>query len=68
MKNTEKQTACEPKPFVLQRRIGSTTYRVNAYFNPATRETMNDKVLRLLQSELNRTSDTNGFANSKPAA
>jgi hypothetical protein len=33
------------------RRIGSTTYRVGVHFNGNSRETMNDKILRLIQNE-----------------
>ena len=42
-----------PEPYVLQRRIGSTTYRVRLHFNPESRETLDDKVLRLLKNDLN---------------
>jgi len=42
-----------PEPYVLHRRIGSTTYRVRLHFNPESRETLDDKVLRLLKNDLN---------------
>ena len=42
-----------PEPYVLKRRIGSTTYRVRLHFNPESRETLDDKVLRLLKNDLN---------------
>ena len=42
-----------PEPYVIFRRIGSTTYRVRLRFNPDSRETLNDKVLRLLKNDLN---------------
>ncbi|MCL1795230.1 MAG: transposon-encoded TnpW family protein [Oscillospiraceae bacterium] len=33
------------------KRIGSTVYKVEVYFKPDTKETMEDKLLRLIESE-----------------
>lgn len=55
MKSAETRNAHTPEPFVLQRRIGSTTYRVKVHFNPKAKETMDDKVMRLLRNDLNHT-------------
>ena len=33
------------------RRIGSTTYRVGVHFSPTSKETMNDKILRMIKNE-----------------
>ena len=33
------------------RRIGSTTYRVGVHFSQTSRETANDKIVRLVRSE-----------------
>ena len=41
-----------PEPYVLHRRIGSTTYRVRLYFNPNAKETLDEKVRRLLKNDL----------------
>ena len=41
-----------PEPYVLHRRIGSTTYRVRLYFNPNPKETLDDKIKRLLKNDL----------------
>ena len=41
-----------PEPFVLHRQIGSTTFRVKLYFNPDAKETLDDKVRRLLKNDL----------------
>ena len=41
------------KPINIQKRIGSTVYVVNAYLNQNTKETMNDKILRLIKNDLN---------------
>ncbi|NBI17928.1 hypothetical protein D1841_10190 [Neglecta sp. X4] len=35
----------------LYRRIGSTTYKVRIHFSDTATETMNDKILRLIQRE-----------------
>jgi hypothetical protein len=34
------------------KRIGNTTYRVKIHFNPNSRETMSDKIIRLLRNEV----------------
>jgi len=39
-----------PEQFVIQRRIGSTNYRVRVCFNPNSRERLEEKVLRLLEN------------------
>ena len=52
MTKTSKNPTTNPEPLVLRRRIGSTTYRVRIFFNPDAKETLDDKVLRLLKNEL----------------
>ena len=42
----EKNTA------TIYRRIGSTTYKVRVHFSDTTQETMNDKILHLIQREV----------------
>ena len=44
----------EAEPVMLQRRIGSTTYVVSVRFSQTSRETMQDKVLRLIESEVSK--------------
>ena len=39
------------EPVMMQKRIGSTTYMVSVHFNPTSKETMNDKILRLIRNE-----------------
>jgi hypothetical protein len=39
------------KPFKMRKRIGSTDYEVEVYFNLASRETLDDKILRLVRGE-----------------
>ena len=39
-------------PAVITRRIGSTTYKLKIYFNENAKETMEDKILRMIQNEV----------------
>ena len=39
----------------MRKRIGSTVYEVSARFNPEAKETINDKILRLIKNDLNST-------------
>ena len=39
--------------FHMRKRIGSTVYEVSARFNPEAKETINDKILRLIKNDLN---------------
>ena len=39
--------------FVLTRRIGSTVYEVNVNFNQDAKETMDEKLLRIVKNRLN---------------
>ncbi|MCL1883476.1 MAG: transposon-encoded TnpW family protein [Defluviitaleaceae bacterium] len=41
-----------PESFALTRRIGSTTFKVNVYFNKEGREALEEKALRLMKNEL----------------
>lgn len=33
------------------RRIGATTYRVSVHFSPDSKETVNDKIMRMIRNE-----------------
>ena len=66
MKTMEKQPMAAAESFVLRRQIGSTTYRVGIYFNPNAKETLNDKVCRLLKNDL-QTTPGNGTMESLQA-
>ena len=52
--NTEKTTITTPKTeqpcFV--KRIGKTTYTVNVHFSTTSKETMSDKIIRMLRNEV----------------
>jgi hypothetical protein len=44
----------EPPPNTagtLTRRIGSTTYRVRVHYSQTSKETMNDKIVRMMKNE-----------------
>ena len=41
--------------FTLSRRIGSTNYRVNAYFSGTASETIEDKIIRIVKNEAGQT-------------
>ena len=41
----------ETKSATIYRRIGSTTYKVRVHFSDTTQETLNDKILHLIQHE-----------------
>ena len=40
------------EPYRLKKRLGSTVYEVNVYFNQDAKETMNDKIMRLIRNEV----------------
>ena len=42
--------AADPPQFT--KRIGSTTYKVSVHFSRTSKETMNDKILRLIEREI----------------
>ena len=47
----EKETTLPLEPYRLTKRLGSTVYEVNVYFNQDAKETMNDKIMRLVRNE-----------------
>ena len=52
--NTDKTTTTTAKAEQpdMVKRIGKTTYRVKVYFNPNSKETITDKIFRLLRNEV----------------
>ena len=42
------------EPATMHKRIGSTVYEVRLHFNPDAKETMDNKVLRLIRNDLNK--------------
>jgi hypothetical protein len=43
--------------FHMRKRISSTTYEVAVYFNPESKETMDDKILRLVRGTTSNEND-----------
>jgi hypothetical protein len=48
----EREVFSQSEPVTMTKRIGSTVYKVNAYFNPAATETIEEKILRIIRNEL----------------
>ena len=49
-----KETQTEQKPQVagtFMKRLGSTNYRVSVHFSQTSRETMSDKIMRLIRND-----------------
>ena len=40
--------------FALVKKIGKTTYRVSIHFSTTSRETMSDKIKRMIRNEVSR--------------
>ena len=54
--NNEKNnaTTVKNKQPDLVKRIGKTTYNVNVHFSTTSKETMSDKIIRMLKNEVNK--------------
>jgi hypothetical protein len=46
------RTPVEAEPIMLQKRIGSTTFVVSVRFSEKATETLEDKILRLIEREV----------------
>lgn len=51
--NTASLPAQEGNPALIKK-IGKTTYRVKIHFSTTSRETMSDKIKRMLRNEINQ--------------
>ena len=51
MNNTLKSPTTNPEPMTFTRKIGSTDFEIAVYFSKTNKETLNDKVKRLIKSE-----------------
>ena len=51
VKNPTVKNYIPQEPYRFSKRLGSTVYEVNVYFNQDTKETMNDKIMRLVRNE-----------------
>ena len=52
----------------MTRRIGGTTYKVKVVFSDTEKETMEDKILRMIRNETVTTGGTCGIINTKTSA
>ena len=50
---TKELPASGPEAPVVRRKIGKTTYLVKVHFNPDSKETLQDKLERMLVNEVN---------------
>jgi hypothetical protein len=46
-----KTVPCEQKPVKLLKQVGSTTVVVSVYFSKTSKETFEDKILKLIERE-----------------
>ena len=51
VEDTEKENRENIGPFIMRRNIRSTAYEVAVYFSQTSRETLTDKIRRLIQNE-----------------
>ena len=51
-KNMTAAPVIQTEPVTLQKRIGSTNYTVNVYFSQTSKETISDKIMRLIEREV----------------
>ncbi|GHU94823.1 hypothetical protein FACS1894208_06560 [Clostridia bacterium] len=54
MYNTSKSPTTNPEPMTFTRKIGSTDFEIAVYFSQTNKETLNDKIMRLIKSETTR--------------
>ena len=52
MNNESCKITNEPRPIVTRKRIGSTTYEVHSYFNPQAKESVEEKLMRIIKNDL----------------
>ena len=52
LKSPREKINTPQEPYRLKKRLGSTVYEVNVYFNQDAKETMNDKIMRLIRNEV----------------
>ena len=57
---TNTTTVKEDKPDFVKR-IGKTTYHVKVHFNPTARETMQEKIIRMLRNEVQQSQKPQPF-------
>lgn len=55
MKNESRSKAIKGKGEQFSKRVGSTTYLVSVHFSKTSKETFEDKIMHLIESEVKRT-------------
>lgn len=55
MKNENRSKETKGKGEQFSKRIGSTTYLVTVHFSKTGKETFEDKIMRLIESEVKKT-------------
>ena len=48
----EKEKSCASEPYRFTKRLGSIVYEVSVHFNQDAKETMDDKIIRLMRADL----------------
>jgi len=48
----EALTCRSTEPTILRKQIGSTTYTVSVHFNQAVKETLKEKIMRVIKNDL----------------
>ena len=48
----EKEISCASEPYRFTKRLGSTTYHVSVRFSETSRETADDKIARMIRSDI----------------
>jgi hypothetical protein len=54
VKNAATIARVEREPLMLRKQIGSATFKVTVHFSNDSKETMEDKILRLIEREVNK--------------
>ena len=52
MNNTLKNSTTHPEPIAFTHKIGSTLFQVNVRFDDAGKESLEDKILRMMKNDL----------------
>ena len=50
--NAAKKPERQAEPQILLKRVGSTRYKVAVHFSKTSKETVGDKIIRLIKSEV----------------
>ena len=52
MNNTLKNSTTNPEPIAFTHKVGSTIYQVNIRFDNAGKESLEEKILRMMKNDL----------------